>query len=46
MALLAQVSQDNTQWSVVYEMSSGNVNVVMGREYEAVHTSRLDLADD
>jgi hypothetical protein len=46
MELLAQVSQDSTQWSVVYEMSSGQVNVVMGREYEVVHTFHLDLAGD
>ncbi len=33
MQILEAVSQPSTQWSVVYEMSSGGVNVVMGREY-------------
>ncbi len=38
MNLLADVSQSSTQWSVVYEMSSGGVNVAMGRAYDQVHT--------
>jgi hypothetical protein len=46
MDLLSQVAQSSTQWSVVYEMSSGDVNVVMGRGYDDVHTFRLDLVDD
>jgi hypothetical protein len=37
MNLLEKVSQDNTQWSVVYEISSGDVHVVMGRIYENAH---------
>lgn len=36
--LLEQVSQPSTQWSVVYEMLTGDVNVVMGRHYDKVHT--------
>ncbi len=36
--LLEQVSQEGTQWSVVYEINTGNVNVVMGREYDDLHT--------
>ncbi len=39
--LLAQVSQEGTQWSVVYEMSSGDINVAMGRKYKDVHTLHL-----
>jgi hypothetical protein len=46
MDLLSQVAQSSTQWSVVYEMSSGGVNVAMGRGYDDVHTFRLDLADN
>jgi hypothetical protein len=38
MDLLADVSQAGTQWSVVYEMSSSEVNVAMGRAYEQIHT--------
>ena len=35
--LLAEVSQESTQWSVVYGMSSGDIRVTMGREYDDVH---------
>ena len=38
MNLLAEVAQDNTQWSVVYQMSLGKVSVVMDRDYGEVHT--------
>ena len=44
--LLAEVSQQGTQWSVVYGMSSGDVNVVMGREYDNVHTFTLSFAGE
>jgi hypothetical protein len=44
--LLADVSQGNTQWSVVYDMSTGDVRVAVGRDYEDVHTLHLDLAGD
>ncbi|MDY7075429.1 MAG: C45 family peptidase [Chloroflexota bacterium] len=45
MDLLAEVSQEgSTQWSIVYGMSTGDVNVAMGREYDDVHTLHLDLA--
>ncbi len=32
--LLEEVSQDSTQWSVVYGINSGEVHVVMGRMYD------------
>lgn len=35
--LLAEVSQENTQWSVVYGMSNGDIHVTMGREYGDLH---------
>ena len=41
MALLANVSQGATQWSVVYEMGDSAVNVAMGRAYGNVHTFEL-----
>jgi len=41
MDLLADVAQGNTQWSVVYGMSSGDVDVVMGREYGEQYTFHL-----
>ena len=42
--ILADVSQTNTQWSVVYQMSTGDVNVAMGQKYDTVHTFHLELA--
>ncbi len=42
--LLSDVSQESTQWSVVYEMSTGDVEVSMGRRYSNVHTFHLDSA--
>lgn len=41
--LLADVSQEITQWSVVYNMTDGSVHVVMGRDYETVHTVRMKI---
>jgi hypothetical protein len=42
MALLEDVAQTGTQWSVVYEISTGQVNVVMGRSYGNIHTFALE----
>jgi hypothetical protein len=42
--LLQAVSQGGTQWSVVYGISTGDVTVTMGRQYDAPHTFRLNLA--
>jgi hypothetical protein len=41
--LLQAVAQTEsaTQWSVVYRMTSGQVDVVMGRTYDRVHSIRL-----
>ena len=44
MDLLADVSQGSTQWSVVYEISTGGVNVTMAQKYDNVHTVHLSLA--
>ena len=43
--LLADVAQNNTQWSIVYQMSSGTINVVMGQQYQNMHQFQLDLVD-
>jgi penicillin V acylase-like amidase (Ntn superfamily) len=45
--LLSSVSQAGdypTQWSIVYGMSTGEIEVVMGREYELHHTFHLPMA--
>jgi hypothetical protein len=41
--LLSTVSQQNTQWSVVYGLHSGEVRVVMGRAYDHPHTETLTM---
>jgi hypothetical protein len=40
--LLADVAQENTQWSVVYDLSRRSVHVAMGRAYQALHTFHLE----
>ncbi|HSJ59454.1 MAG TPA: C45 family peptidase, partial [Anaerolineae bacterium] len=44
MALLSNVAQGNTQWSVVYGLQSGQIDVVMGQAYGSVHTLALEMA--
>ena len=44
LALLRGVSQHNTIWSVVYDTSSLNFLVVMGRKYDRVHEFSLKQA--
>jgi hypothetical protein len=41
--LLAGVSQESTQWSVVYGMRTGDVSVAMRKQYTAGHTFHLPL---
>jgi len=41
MELLRDVSQDITQWSVVYQMAQGEVSVAMGRDYAQVHNFEI-----
>ena len=45
MELLADVSQEETQWSIVYGISESGVNVVMGRNYRQVPTYQLGNPD-
>jgi len=44
--LLQSVAQSETvtQWSVIYGMSTGQIDVVMGRHFDRVHTFELNLA--
>lgn len=42
LGLLAEVSQDITQWSVVYGLHSGEVHVALGGDYEQAHTFKLE----
>jgi hypothetical protein len=43
LELLSTVSQQNTQWSVVYGLHSGEVQVVMGQAYGHPHTEMLNM---
>ena len=43
MELLEDVSQVPTQWSIVYGLSDGEMQVVMGREYDQPLSFRLDI---
>jgi hypothetical protein len=45
LRLLQDVSQANTQWSIVYGLSTGEVIVTLGREYSRTHSFHLDLMD-
>jgi hypothetical protein len=42
MDLLSEVSQANTQWSIVYGINNSEVSLVLGREYQVVHTFQLN----
>jgi hypothetical protein len=41
MDLLAAVAQSTTQWSVVYNINSGSIDVAMGRKYDSPHAFQL-----
>ena len=44
--LLTKVSQTGTQWSIVYGMSTGDVTVTMGKQYDKPsHRFHLSLVD-
>lgn len=42
MGLLSEVAQDGTQWSVVYNMTNGDVSVAIGQAYKNVYPFHLD----
>ena len=41
MKLLAEVSQGSTQWSIIYKMSTKELKVTMGRQYDRFHNFHL-----
>jgi hypothetical protein len=41
MDLLANVSQSSTQWSVIYQLHTGQISLAMGRHYSEAHTFQL-----
>jgi len=44
--LLEDVAQEITQWSVVYDMTGGSIEVVMGREYTDMHSFHLTMTEE
>jgi hypothetical protein len=43
MNLLVEVSQEITQWSIVYGMTNGDIRLVVGQQYKTTHhTFHLD----
>jgi len=45
MAILESVSGANTIWSAVYDMSTGEIQVVMDKKYDQIHAFRLEMRD-
>ena len=43
--LLKAVSQEGTQWSIVYGINAGDVHVVMGQQYQTVHSFQLNSSE-
>lgn len=43
MDILQGTSQDMTTWSVVYNLSTGGINLALGRDYDKVHTFKLSM---
>ncbi|MHC4112265.1 MAG: hypothetical protein ACYSUY_14425, partial [Planctomycetota bacterium] len=43
MYLLQDTSQDHTSWSVVYNLDTGRIHLVMGKHYDRIHTFTLKM---
>jgi predicted choloylglycine hydrolase len=43
MNILQSTSQQHTTWSVVYNLNTGDINLVMGKDYDDVHTFELSM---
>ncbi len=41
MSLLGDVSQESTVWSVVYNLTSGDILIALGRDYDRLHAFNL-----
>jgi hypothetical protein len=46
MDLLANVSTTRTQWSIVYGMNTGDVEVSMGQHYQNLHKFHLNVGNN
>ena len=43
MQLLSEVKQEMTQWSAVYDMTNGEIDVALGGNFDTVYSFQLDL---
>ncbi|MHC4751039.1 MAG: carcinine hydrolase/isopenicillin-N N-acyltransferase family protein [Planctomycetota bacterium] len=43
MVLLQDTSQGSTVWSIVYNLSTGQIRLAMGKDYDQVHTFKLKM---
>ncbi len=43
MQLLSDVTQSSTQWTSVYNMSTGDINVAIAKHYDRLYSFHLDL---
>ncbi len=43
MSLLQNTSLDITMWSVVYNLTTGQISLAMGKDYDEVHTFKLKM---
>lgn len=43
MALLNAAKQGSTVWSVVYNLTTGQIDIAMGRDYEDIRTFQLPM---
>jgi hypothetical protein len=43
MELLASVAQSSTQWSIVYQLHTGQISIAMGRSYSGLHSFQLEV---
>ncbi len=46
MDLLGAISQNSTVWSVVYNLKTGEADIVMGKKYDQVHTFDLKMYNE
>ena len=43
MRLLSRAKLDNTVWSIVYNLSKGQIQLALGKNYENVHSFKLEM---
>jgi hypothetical protein len=44
MHILGEAKLDHTVWSVVYNLSTGQIRLAMGKDYENLHSFKLEMS--